>query len=128
MVEAAATSTTEQYPFDSESVVLREDCALTDPDVGRIPIPAGPGLAIAHILLQKFLLQKFPCILNIKYYKYVDRGWKAIAVTIDEIRRIGTFVHSTGEAHATRIYVMIPADVHLGHAFNVGDPRGGGQG
>jgi len=118
-----ATSPAVQSPSDGEPVVRREDCALTDLEVGRIPIPAGSGLDIAHMLLQIF-----PCIHNIKYYEYVDMGWKSVAETIDEIRQIGTLVHPTGEAHPTRIYVMIPADVYPGHAFNVGDPLGGGQG
>ena len=90
----AATSATLRSPPDSESVVLREDCALTDLEVGRIPIPAGSGPAIASILLQIF-----PRIINVKYHTYVDQGWGTVAETIDDFRRVGTFVHPTGETH-----------------------------
>ena len=119
----AVTSPTAQSPSDGEPVVRREDCALTDLEVGRIPIPAGSELIIAHMLLQIF-----PRILNVKDYKYVDQGWRTIADAINDFRRIGTFVHHTGEAHPTRIYVMIPADMHPGNALTVRDPLWDGHG
>jgi len=87
----AATSTTARSPSNSKPVIRREDCALTDLEVGMIPIPAQSGLVIAHILLQIF-----PRILNVKWY---SSEWKAVAETINDFRRIGNFVHHTGEAH-----------------------------
>jgi len=80
----AATSPAALSPSDSESVVRREACALTDLVVERIPIPAGSGLAIAHTLLQIF-----PRILNIRGYAYRDREWGAVEDTIYNIREPG---------------------------------------
>ena len=96
LVEVVA-SVTAQFPSDSKPVIRREDCALTDLEVGMIPIPARSGLVIAHILLQIF-----PRILNVKYIWRADGGWKAVSETINDFRRIGNFVHHTGKAHPVR--------------------------
>ena len=90
----AATSPTTRFPSDGKPIVRGEDCARTDLEVGRIPIPAQSGLAVALILLQIF-----PRILNVKY---TNQGWKTVAETISDFRRIGTFVvHHTGKVHPT---------------------------
>ena len=89
----AATCATIQFPSDGNPVNRREDCALTDLEVGRIHIPVQSGLAVALILLQIF-----PRILNIKY---TDQGWKTVAEIVNDFGRIGTFVHHTGEMHPT---------------------------
>ena len=79
----AATSATAPSPSD-EPVIRREDCALTDLEVGRTPIPARSGSTIAYMLLQIF-----PHILNIKYKNH---EWKTVAGTVKDFRRINGFV------------------------------------
>ena len=67
------------------------DCALTDLEVGEIPIPAGLGLSVSLILLQIF-----PRLLNVRY---ISQEWKTVAKTIRIFRQIGAFVHRSGKAH-----------------------------
>ena len=89
LVEAATSAATLPDLSDGE-LIRQEDCALTDLEVGRIPIPAQPELLIALVLLQIF-----PRIRNIGY---VSLEWRSIAGTIRNFRQIKAFVHRTGKA------------------------------
>jgi len=84
----AATSAKTLPPSDGEPIA--QGCALTDLEVGKIPIPARSGSTVAHILLQIF-----PRILNIEY---TNPEWKTVAETVKYFRQIATFVHRTGES------------------------------
>ena len=90
LVEAANSAAT-LSPSDDELVNWREDCALTDLEVGEIPTLARSGLNLALILLRIF-----PRIFNIKY---TNGGWSTVAETIRDFRRIGVFVQNSGIAH-----------------------------
>ena len=87
----AATSATASPPPDDEPVFLRKDCALTDLDVGEIPIPAGSGSTIALILLRIF-----PRIREVKSGHNTPE-WKAVAQTIKKSRQIKAFVHRSSK-------------------------------
>lgn len=88
-VEASTSAATLSDPSDSE-LVRQEHCALTDLEVGGIPIPAQLGLTVALVLLQIF-----PRIVNIGY---INPEWRSIAGTIKNFRQIRAFVHHTGKA------------------------------
>ena len=93
LVEAATSATT---PSPSDKPVSRwVDCSLAKLEVGRIPIPARSGLAVAHILLQIF-----PRLLDVGY---ANPDWKTVAETIKDFRRIGGFVHRSSKPHPTHI-------------------------
>jgi len=89
------TNTTIPSPSDDGSVSLRGDCVLSVLEVGETPIPEQSGLTVALVLLQNF-----PRITNVEY---TNREWKTVQETIERCRRIGTFVHRTGEAHPPHI-------------------------
>ena len=90
LVEAAASAAT-LSPSNGKPIVLRKDCALTDLEVGEIPIPARSGSTVAHVLLLIF-----PHILNVRF---TDQDWKTVAETVKYFSRIATFVYHTGKAH-----------------------------
>jgi len=102
----AATSATTLSPSDDEPVVQREGCALTDLEVGDIPVPAQSALAVAQILLQIF-----PRILNVGY---INPEWKTVAEIVKHFRQIAIFVRRTGEAHPS--HSMIYGDTLPGDA------------
>jgi len=74
----------------AEPVPPREDCALTDLEVGEIVIPPRSTMKITLLLLQIF-----PRIIHVRYE---NREWKSIAVNIRNFRRIGILVRRTGKA------------------------------
>jgi len=90
----ATTSATIPSPSD-EPVVRREDCTLTNFEVGKTPIPARSELAVAHILLQIF-----PRLLEIEY---TNRDWKTVGETIKDFRRIEGFVRRASKVHQLHI-------------------------
>ena len=92
----AATNATTVPSLDSEWEVQREGCALTELEVGYIPIPPRSTSTLALILLQIF-----PHILNVKYN---NREWETVAETVKKFRQISTFVHHRGEG---RRYVQL---------------------
>ena len=87
----AVTVIVAQSSSGGEHAVQGSDCALTDLEVGEIPIPAGSGSLVSLILLHIF-----PRLLNVRY---ISQEWKAVAKTIRVFRQIGTFVHRSGKAH-----------------------------
>ena len=87
---------------DHEPVVQRRDCALTDLEVGEIPIPAQSGSKIPFILLQIF-----PHILNVVY---TNEQWKTVAETVNEFRQISAFVHRSGKAHPSHPQLSLVMD------------------
>ena len=74
---------------NNELVFLREDCALTDLEVGAIPIPLGSAVRIALSLLQNFRRT-----LNIGSD---DPVWKSVAGTTEDFRWISVFVGRAGK-------------------------------
>ena len=78
-------------PSDDETVVRQQDCALTDLEVGEIPISRDSVLEISMVLLQIF-----PRLLNIEYE---NERWQAVADNIELFQKIGTFVEHTGKVH-----------------------------
>jgi len=89
LVEAVARATARSR--SNEPVSRGEDCALTNFQVGRTPIPEKSGLTVALILLQIF-----PRILNVKYTNS-DREWKTVSKTVKDFGRIGDFVHRSSK-------------------------------
>ena len=89
LVEATTNAAT-LTPSAGE-LVWRQDCALTDLEVGKIPIPMQSDTVVTLALLQIF-----PRILNIGY---TSMGWRSIAGFIKNFRQFGAFVHRSGEAH-----------------------------
>jgi len=86
----AAASPETPHPSD-EIAVRRQDCALTDLEVGEIPIRKRVASIVAMTLLQIF-----PRLSNIEY---IGEGWHSVGETIELSKRIGTFLRRTGEAH-----------------------------
>ena len=97
LVEAVASATVQSR--SDEPVSRGEDCALTELEVGRTPIPAQSGLAVALILLQIF-----PRILNVKY---TNHEWKTVTKTIKDFGRIGGFVHRSSKTPITHLTVLL---------------------
>ena len=91
---AAASIAAKMSPSD-EPAIRRKVCALTDLEVGNIPIPVESVSTIAL-----FLLQIFPRIHKIKY---ADPGWIKVAKTIKNFRQLGAYVHSAGKTRG-RVY------------------------
>ena len=85
-----------------ELIIRREECALKNLEVGRIPIPAGSSLGIALVLLQIF-----PRILDVRY---INPAWEGVTKTIKDFRRVGTFVYHAGEIHPP-IYITTLVDL-----------------
>lgn len=89
LVSAAMDAATTPLPI-KKTDLLREDCALVDLEVGDIPIPPRSNTRVVLMLLQIF-----PRILNVKY---TNPGWKRVAESISDFRRMGAFVQA-GEVH-----------------------------
>ena len=87
----AATVVEVPSPSDDETVIRRQDCNLTDLEVGKIPIPDRSKWEVTVTLLQIF-----PHLLNIKF---IEAKWREVKETIKLIKRIGTFVRRTGKSH-----------------------------
>jgi len=99
LVEAAASATAQSR---SDKPVSRgEDCALTDLEVGKTPIPAQSGSTVALAILHIF-----PRILNVKY---ASREWKTVTKTIKDFVRIGRFVRRSSKTPITRLTTHINA-------------------
>ena len=79
LVKAATSAARTPPPVDEP--VQREDCALTDLDVGDIPIP--PRSATKVMLM---LLQIFPRITNVEY---TNPEWMKVSRGIRDFRRTG---------------------------------------
>ena len=93
LIEELAGAT---VPSSSDKPVSRrEDCALTDLEVGDTPISAGLESTVAQTLLQIF-----PHILNVEY---TNRGWETIANTIKDSRQVGAFARCSGKPHMSQI-------------------------
>jgi hypothetical protein len=96
----AATGAGAPSPSGDGTAVRREDCGLTDLEVGNIPIPEGSTLKVAITLLQIF-----PHLLNIEYS---EGKWQKVVETIKAFKRIGTFVQDTSKAPLPTIrFVML---------------------
>ena len=80
-------------PSDDETVVRRQDCVLTELEVGEIPISTDSLLVTTMVLLQIF-----PRLLNIEF---VDKRWKSVAENIKLFQQIGSFVQ-----HAGKVYLL----------------------
>ena len=89
----AATSGAILSPSD-EPGVLREECALTDLETGKTPIPAGSGLEVAQSLVQIF-----PRILNLKYKNHI---WGIVASIIRDFSP--SDYQRASKAHASHIF------------------------
>ena len=83
LIDATVNVTTST---DGEPIFWREDCALTDLEVGNIPIPPQSALVVTLSLLQIF-----PRILNI--VDYTNPEWETVAEAIKKFRQVGTLVH-----------------------------------
>ena len=95
LVEAAAGA---EVPALSsgETVVRRQDCALTDLEVGKNPIQEGTADMVAMALLQIF-----PRLLNIEF---IEGGWENVMEIIRLTRRFSTFVQHTSKGHLSHLY------------------------
>ena len=98
LVDAVAVAVA-RPPSGGEHAVQGSDCALTDLEVGEIPIPAGSGSSVSLVLLQIF-----PRLLNVRH---VDRGWGGVAKNIKTFRQTGTFVHHSGKAHSPHLQLSL---------------------
>jgi len=87
----AATGPGVPAPSNDSMVVRRH--ALTDLEVGEIPIPS-PRDTVNIVAVT--LLQIFPRLLNIEF---VEKKWKDVMHTIRLIKRISTFVQHTSKAY-----------------------------
>jgi hypothetical protein len=87
----AATGTEVAVPSDGETVVPRQDCALTDLDVGKIPLSQGTALKVIMALLQIF-----PRLINIEF---IEKKWGDAVEIIRVIKRISTFVQHTSKEY-----------------------------
>ena len=83
-VKSAATT-----PPSDEPVLQWEACALTDLEVGRIPIPAGSASTVALTLLELF-----PRMSNVHY---LNSEWKSVVEIVKNVRQIRAFVRRRGE-------------------------------
>jgi hypothetical protein len=90
LVATATSAATSFIPTD-EPVVLWEDCALTDLEVGGIPIPADSTTRITQMLLRIF-----PHIIKVEY---TNPMWKGVAEYIKDFGQIGAFVRRAGKVH-----------------------------
>lgn len=76
---------------DGEAKIRRHDCALTNLEVGDIPIQDGDQLTVTVTLLQIF-----PRLSNIEP---VQERWGDVLEGIKQYKRIGTLIHTTSKAH-----------------------------
>ena len=65
---------------DTESTMLREDCALTDLEVGGIPVSEESALMIALTLLRIFP--------HLNFIAYSNRGWSKVAHAIRDSKKL----------------------------------------
>ena len=72
---------------NGETKNRQQECALTDLEVGEIPIEPGTRFKVAMALLQIF-----PHLLNIEFAEW---GWVEVVGVVGIVRRIGRFVHYT---------------------------------
>jgi len=86
-----ATSAATESPSNDGTVVRRGNCALTNLEVGDIPIPVQSAFTVALILLQIF-----PRISDVEF---TNGEWRTVAETIKHFRQIGAFVHRSGKAY-----------------------------
>ena len=91
LVDAVASAAI-TLPLTDEPVVLREECALTNLEVGWISIPAQSATKVALMLLRIF-----PRILDVKY---ANPGWEGVVENIKDYRRICAFVRHAGMVHS----------------------------
>ena len=89
LVDAATSAVTTPSPDDDPDVQL-EGCALTELEVGRIPIPAGSASTVALTLLGIF-----PRMLDVKY---VNPEWRKVAEAVKKFRNVRALVHRRGKA------------------------------
>ena len=85
----ATTGVGTSAPSDGKPIDRQQACALTDLEVGAIPIEKGAVFKVAMTLLRIF-----PCLFNIKSD---IKLWKEVAETVGLVRQIDTFVHHAGE-------------------------------
>ena len=88
-----ATGVMVPTPSNGETIALQQSCALTNLDVGRIPIPTSDGTVLKVTMI---LLRIFPRLLNVKY---VEMKWKEVVKIINLSRQIGDFVQRTGKTY-----------------------------
>lgn len=79
-------------PPDDKPVVLWQDCALTDLEVGEIPIPEGEEAVLVTIAL----LQIFPDLRNIEF---TEENWEDVLVFIKAAQRLGSFIQDTSKIY-----------------------------
>ena len=87
----AATGVAIRPPSDAETTDRQRDCALTDLEVGQIPIENGAALKVAMALLQIF-----PHLFNIEF---VEGRWEEVMGIVGLVRQIDTFVHHTRKTY-----------------------------
>ena len=78
-------------PSGGKAVANRQDCALTNLEVGRIPIREDTVDMVAMTLLQIF-----PRLLDIDF---IEKGWEGAMKIIRLTRRISTFVQHTSKGY-----------------------------
>ena len=89
LVDVATSAVTTPSPDDDPDVQL-EGCALTELEVGQIPIPAGSASTVALTLLGIF-----PRMLDVKY---VNPEWRKVAEAVKKFRNVHALVHRRGKA------------------------------
>ena len=87
----AEAITRSPYPPKEATAVAWSNCALTDLEVGRAPIPGQAASAIALALLQIF-----PQILNIGH---ANPKWNNVAEMIRLSKRVGGHIHHASKTH-----------------------------
>lgn len=81
-------------PSDSKPMDRQQGCALTDLEVGAIPVEKGTVLKVTMTLLRIF-----PRLFNIESNR---KSWKEVAGIVGLVRRIDTFVN-----HAGKVYLHV---------------------
>ena len=79
-----------------KTVVLRQDCALTDLEVGELPI-SGDNAAV---LVTMALLQIFPRLYNIEF---TGGRWENVLEFIRATRRLGSFIQVISKAYLSYV-------------------------
>ena len=86
-----ATEAGMSTPSNGKTAGSLQGCALTNLEVGQIPIADGAELTVAVILLQIF-----PRLLTVEF---IEKKWKNVADTIKFFRQISAFVQHTGKTY-----------------------------
>jgi len=107
------TGTEVPVPSDGSMVVRRQDCALTELEVGEIPIAEASVLMVAMTLLRIF-----PRLLNIEF---IERKWEGAMEIIKIVERIDTFVQHISKAYLL-VHLILLSNVLPGDALDIGDP------